>query len=468
MPCFGGRSIAVVPAIACAIGLAGIAFGDPGDAGIHTPHADRDAYLQPLPGLDRLQLQVFQRGRKHFDKTWGAVTSLDFEWGLGPTFNATSCLECHVAGGRGRVPAEGNEPLLSALVRLSIPGSGPHGGPNPHPAYGEQFQTSGLNGPFPDFAYHTAPVPPEATVRVDWEEHLVAYADGETVRLRKPTLRIENLAFGALPEGTMLSLRIAQPLHGLGLLEAVPEKILHDIARTQSAQGLNGRLNIVRDDVNDRMSVGRFGWKANQPSLRQQIAAASLEDMGLTSRLYRAQNCPPAQVLCAAQTPGNDPELVRTDWDELESWSRSLAVPAPRDVDDPQVRRGARLFSEAKCAMCHVPALRTAEAFPALPQLARRTIHAYTDLLLHDMGEGLADGRPDFLAGGRDWRTPPLWGLGLSETVNGSGVLLHDGRARNVAEAILWHGGEAEAAREAFRTMSKDDRAALLRFLHSI
>mgnify|MGYP001231951482 CR=1 FL=1 len=455
-------------ASAAALTVGAIAASDPPLDGVTTPHVDRDAYVQPLPSLDRRQLQAFQRGRKHFDKTWGAVTSLDFEWGLGPTFNATSCGECHVAGGRGRAPTGDGAAPVSLLVKISIPGQTVHGGPNPHPAYGEQFQTLGLAGPFPDFAYHTAPVPAEAAPRIEWEEHEVTYADGETVRLRKPRLHLDALAFGELPPETMTSLRIAQPLLGLGLLEAVPEATLHELAARQKTHGLNGRVNIVRDDVNARESVGRFGWKASQPSLRQQIAVASLEDMGLTSRLYRAQNCPAAQVLCAAQTPGNDPELVSTDWDELELWSRALAVPLQRRLGDAQVRRGAHLFAEAKCALCHVPELRTADAFPALPALAGRTIRPYTDLLLHDMGEGLADGRPDFLAGGRDWRTPPLWGIGLSETVNGGAALLHDGRARSLEEAILWHGGEAQSSREAFRTMDKADRAALLRFLESI
>jgi len=458
-------SIVLVAAAGCAVAIAG-AGAQPD--GITVQRSDRDAYVQPIPALDHRQLRIFQRGRKHFDKTWGAVTSLDFEWGLGPTFNATSCAECHVGGGRGRAPAGADEPLLSLLVRLSVPGEGPHGAPNPHPAYGGQIQTAGLAGPFPDFAYHTAPVPPEASLYIDWEDQVVAYADGEQVRLRRPRLRIENPAFGDLPPDTMTSLRMAQPLHGLGLLEAIPEQTLIELAERQKSQGLNGRLNRVRDDVHGRTSVGRFGWKANQPSLRQQIAVASIEDMGLTSRLYRAQNCPPVQTLCAAQTPGNDPEVVSTDLDELELWSRALAVPAPREPDDPQVQRGARLFVEAKCAACHVPELRTADKYPALPQLAGKTVRAYTDLLLHDMGDALADGRSEFLAGGRDWRTPPLWGLGLSETVNGSGALLHDGRARDAAEAILWHGGEAQPSREAFRTMSRADREALLRFLHAI
>ena len=466
LPCFSASlAIAVGATLA-----AGDAVDDPTlSAGTFTVQRfDRDAYLQPVPGLERRQLQAFQRGRKHFDKTWASISSLDFEWGLGPTFIAKSCAECHASGGRGRPPHSAQEQLLSLLVRVSIPGADEHGGPRPDPHYGDQLQNAGLNGPFPDFAYHTAPVPPEAALYLDWQEQRVAFADGETVTLRRPKLRIEHLAYGPLGEGAMVSLRIAQPVHGLGLLEAVPEQTLLAIAAAQRGQGVNGRPNYVRDDVNRRMALGRFGWKANQPSIRQQIAVASLGDMGLTSRLYRAQNCPPVQHLCAIQTPGNDPELVITDWDELEFWTRALAVPARRAVDDPQVQRGARLFAEAKCAVCHVPNLRTAEAFPGFPQAAGQLVHAYTDLLLHDMGEGLADGRPDFQAGPRDWRTQPLWALGLSATVNGSSALLHDGRARDATEAILWHGGEAEASREAFRVMPKADRAALVKFLESI
>jgi CxxC motif-containing protein (DUF1111 family) len=429
---------------------------------------DREAYLQPVPGLDRNLLFAFNRGRRHFDKGWASISSLDFEWGLGPTFIARSCAECHTLGGRGRPPAGPNEQLVSLLVRLSVPGENEFGGPRPHPNYGDQFQNFGLNGPFPDFAYHTAPVPPEAELYLDWEVRSVAFADGEQAELRKPRLRIEKLAYGPLGEGTMMSLRIAQPLQGLGLLEAVPEEALLEIARQQKARGFNGRPNYVRDDVNRRTALGRFGWKANQPSIRQQIAAAALGDMGLTSRLYREQNCPPVQHLCTIQTPGNDPELVISDWDELEFWTRALAVPARRNVADAQVRRGAQLFAEAQCGVCHVDTLHTSDKTPGFPQAAKQAIHAYTDLLLHDMGEELADDRPDFKAGGRDWRTAPLWGVGLSETVNGSGALLHDGRARNLPEAILWHAGEAQAAREAFRNMPRPDRDALVKFLQSI
>lgn len=464
-------------------GLAGFAAGgllpstagggdaaDPALAGgsLTVQRADSEAYLQPAPGLRFRDLQAFARGRNHFDKKWASLSSLQFEWGLGPTFIAKSCAECHVRGGRGAPPASAGEQLRSMLVRVSLPGTDAHGGPRPDPNYGGQLQNDALRGPFPDFAYHTAPVPPEADLYVDWDTHTETLADGETVTLRRPRLRIENPAFGPFGDGAMTSLRIAQPLHGLGLLEAVPVAALEAIAAGQRALGFSGRLNEVRDDLNDRMAPGRFGWKANQPSLRQQIAVASYEDMGLTSRPYRQQNCPPVQTLCAVQTPGNDPELVVTDWDELEFWTRALAVPARRDTTDAVVRHGEKLFGEAQCEVCHVATLRTAERFPELPKLAGQTIHPYTDLLLHDMGDGLADGRPDFRAGPRDWRTPPLWGLGLSGVVNGSVALLHDGRARSVTEAILWHGGEAEASREAFRRFSRADREALVRFVESL
>jgi CxxC motif-containing protein (DUF1111 family) len=198
------------------------------------------------------------------------------------------------------------------------------------------------------------------------------------------------------------------------------------------------------------------------------VAAASIGDMGVNSRLFPEQNCPPVQKACAATLPGNFPEIIDYEIDALVLWLRGLAVPARRNTEDPKFRAGEQLFVEAQCAVCHVPELKTAEHYPAMPQLARQTLRAYTDLLLHDMGEELADGRPDYLAGPRDWRTPPLWGLGLTAVVGGEMALLHDGRARSVAEAILWHGGEAEVSREAFRNMGTADREALIKFVESI
>jgi CxxC motif-containing protein (DUF1111 family) len=436
--------------------------------GFTVPRVDQKAYSEPAPALLYPQFQKFLLGRGHFNRRWVTINSLEGDWGLGPTFVSDRCSACHVGGGRGRPPSSGDEQLMSLLVRLSVPGQNEHGGPKPHPSYGDQFQNRALQGKSVDESYSGQPVPTEADLYVDWEVHSVTLADGETVQLRKPRLRIENLNFGPLGPEVMTSMRLAQPIFGLGLLSAVPEETLLAIAQQQQAQGLNGRPNYVRDDIEKKTALGRFGWKANQPSVKQQIAAAAIGDIGANSHLYYAQNCPPAQTVCAAQLPANDPELINQDWIELEFWTLALGVPARRGVEDPAFGRGEKLFEQAKCAACHVPTLNTATSFPALPQLANQTFHAYTDLLLHDMGAELADGRPDFKAGPRDWRTAPLWGLGLSETVSGSGALLHDGRARNPMEAILWHGGEAAAAREAFAKMSRDDREALLKFLTSI
>ena len=430
--------------------------------------ADKSAYTEPAPALTYKQRQAFLFGRNVFHRKWAAVVSLNGDWGLGPTFNASQCSECHVRDGRGSVPSARDEQLLSTLVRLSVPGEHEHGSPKPHPNYGDQVQNRALRGQNVDFAFSREPVPAEAELYLDWEESVVAFADGEQVRLRRPRLRIENPNFGPLGPEAMTSVRVAQPIFGLGLLDAVPDETILALARRQKEQGLDGRVNHVWDAINKRVALGRYGWKANQPSLKQQVAAAAIGDMGVASNLYPDQNCPPVQEICRRELPGNVPEIVNHELDALEFWLRGLAVPARRNVDDPQFQRGEKLFTQVKCAACHLPEMKTAAVFPALPQLANQTFRAYTDLLLHDMGEELADGRPDFGAGPRDWRTPPLWGLGLSETVNGSTAMLHDGRARDATEAVLWHGGEAAASREAFRNLSKTDRAALLKFLDSI
>jgi CxxC motif-containing protein (DUF1111 family) len=428
---------------------------------------DAQAYSEPASVLSAKQRQMFMAGRSVFKRQWASVNSLNGDWGLGPTFVADRCSACHINTGRGNPPQSSGEQLLSMLVRLSIPGTDEHGGPKPHPHYGDQFQNRSLDGRNVDLAFAGAPVPNEADLFLDWEETPVAFADGDTASLRKPVLRIENPKFGDLDASVMTSLRIAQPLVGIGFLEAVPEDTLLSIAQRQRAQNVNGRPNRVWDAVNGRMALGRFGWKANVPNLKQQIAAASIGDMGVNSRLFPDQNCPPVQVVCAKMLAGNFPEIIDHEIGALELWLQGLAVPARRNVNDADVRRGAQLFAQAQCAVCHVPDMSTGK-FPGLPQLSDQVFHAYTDMLLHDMGEGLADGRPDFAAGPRDWRTPALWGLGLSAVVTGGIALLHDGRARNVDEAILWHGGEAAAAREAFRAMPKADRVALARFVESI
>lgn len=429
---------------------------------------DADSFAEPAPVLTYRQQQKFLRGRHHFNQNWVQFPSLGGDWGLGPTFITDRCSACHVKAGRGAPPESADQQAMSLLVRLSVPGEGAYGGPKPHPVYGDQIQNRGLMGQDRDATFLGERVFPEVDVYIDWEESTVAFDDGEKVSLRKPKIRWGKAWFGPIGPEAMTSLRMAQPIQGLGLIEAVPEATILALAEQQKSLGFNGRPNRVRDDINNTMAIGRFGWKANQPSVKQQIAAAFAGDLGVTSSLYPDMNCPGPQTDCAAQAPGNQPELIDSDWEELTFWELALAVPARRNVTDPQFQRGEKLFAEAQCAVCHVPQLTTADTFPVLPQLAKQTFRAYTDLLLHDMGEGLADGRPDFLAGGRDWRTQPLWGIGLSQTVSGSNHFLHDGRARSITEAILWHGGEAEGAKEKFRRMGKAEREALVRFLEGV
>jgi CxxC motif-containing protein (DUF1111 family) len=419
-----------------------------------------EVFLQPVPGLTYAQLRLFREGEKEFKVPWVVFPLLGGHWGLGPTFIANACTVCHVQAGRGRTVD--NAIIVQQLLRVSVPGQGPHGEPLPHPHYGEQIQVFGVNVGLKENLK-----PGEADVYVDWMPSSVTLADGTPVELRRPKLRMENLRFGPLGEQSMTSLRNTQVIYGLGFLEAVPESTLKDIAALQKKQGLNGRLNYVRDDIQQKTVLGRFGWKANQPSIRQQIVAAFLGDMGVTSSLYMEENCPPVQTLCLAMPPGNRPELLDYNWDQMEFWHAALAPPPARNLELPQVKLGEKLFQQAGCAACHVPELRTGD-YPLLPIIANTTFRAFTDLLIHDMGEDLADGRPDFLAGPRDWRTPPLWGIGLSAQVNGSTHLLHDGRARNVLEAILWHGGEAKAAKDAFSKMPLDEREALIAFVNAL
>lgn len=432
------------------------------------PAADATAYSQPAPALSERQRTTFLQGRASFNRPWVVFGLSGGDWGIGPTFVADRCSACHSDGGRGRPPTSTNQQPVSIVVRLSVPGTDPHGGPRPHERYGDQLQNRALQGQSLQFLHGYVPVPAEADIYLAWDERVVTLADGTEVPLREPRLQVEGLAFGELGAETMTSLRIAPPVFGMGLLEAVPDDTLLALAEQQRQTGFNGRPNFVWNAIDQRMTIGRFGWKANQPSVRQQIAAAAIGDMGVTSSLFPKQNCPEVQTLCRREVPGNDPELTDAAWDEFELWALGVGVPARRHWSDESVRRGEALFDRLKCAACHVPTLRTADYVARLPQLSGQTIHAYTDLLLHDMGEGLADHRPEFAAGGRDWRTPPLWGLGLSRTVNGSGALLHDGRARSPTEAILWHGGEAQAARDAFAGLPKRDRDALLAFLDAI
>lgn len=424
-----------------------------------TALSNRNAFAQSGPVITTAERRIFFFGNRLFNTNWatapGSVEAFD---GLGPVFNRVSCSGCHTRDGRGRPPLKAGEDFDSMLIRLSIPGSDENGGPKPHPAYGDQFNDRSILG-----------VPAEGKVEIEWESIGGHYADGTAYELQKPVFRLVDLAFGPLGEDVMTSPRVAPAMIGLGLLEFVYESDILKRADPddKDGDGISGRPNWVPDPETGKKVLGRFGWKANQPSLRAQDAAAAVGDIGLTTSMHPDQNCTAVQTACTAAPTGGEPEISDEFLDKLIFYSRTLAVPARRNANDANVIAGGKTFAQIGCAACHTPTMKSG-AMASPISLANQTFHPFTDMLLHDMGPELADGRPDFEATGSEWRTPPLWGLGLVPEVNGHDRLLHDGRARGVAEAILWHGGEGEAARERFKALSARERDDLVAFVNSL
>ena len=414
------------------------------------PLGDRsaDAFSQPAANLPLADRGRFALGNSFFTSPWvSAPASTRARDGLGPLFDAAACQDCHVRDGRGHAPPGPDQALTAAVIRLA----GPQG--TPDPTYGAQLQTHAVAG-----------LAPEARVRVLWQTHTVTLPDGVEVELRSPRLELSNLSDGALASETRAGLRIAPPMIGLGLLEAIAAD---DLRAKSGDDAIAGRLREVADLASGSRSLGRFGWKAAQPSVRQQSLAALVEDMGITSTLFPQDNCSPAQHSCRALPHGGAPELEPAIEDGLVFYTRHLAVPARRDAERPEVREGEALFAQIGCTGCHRPQWKTASVADA-PALSNQHIWPYTDLRLHDMGPGLDDGVAEAGVPSRFWRTPPLWGLGHTATVGGPHAgYLHDGRARTVTEAILWHGGEAQAARDAWAALPDTQRRRGLRFLGS-
>ncbi len=426
--------------------------------------ATENAFNHAVPGLSTEGEDRFVTGNSLFRNNWvTAPASTTARDGLGPMFNATSCSGCHALDGRGRPPFPGEPTLGSMLVRLSVPGQDAHGGIVPEPTYGEQLSNHGIRG-----------VAPEGEVLITYTEEPGRYPDGTAYTLRRPTYSFQNLAYGPLAAGVLTSPRVAPQMPGLGLLEAVPEATLVALADPAdlNGDGISGRPNYVWDVEHQRRSIGRFGWKANQPTLRQQTAGAFVGDMGITSSLFSVENCTSPQHDCTNAPNGNtsatEPyELSAVSLERVAYYSGTLAVPGRRNWQDAPVVRGKQLFVSMNCSGCHRPKLQTGSS-DIDPVLSNQAIRPYTDLLLHDMGAGLADGRPDFEATGTEWRTPPLWGVGLFQAVNRHTFYLHDGRARSLEEAVLWHGGEAQRSRDAFTQLPAADRAAVIQFLRSL
>ncbi len=427
---------------------------------------DRKAFSLPAKNLSLLRRDDFFIGNAFFRQPWvTAPASTSARDGLGPLFNTNTCQGCHVKNGRDKPPLSKDDAFLSSSVRLSIPAiTGDHktqiikSGVIPEPNYGDQLQPRGIPG-----------VKAEAVPRLRYQEISGQFADGEKYTLLKPELYFEDLNYGAMHKDVQTSVRVAPVMIGLGLLEAIPEADILKQADPddQNSDGISGRPNRVWDVLNQKTVLGRFGWKANQPTVRQQSEAAFRGDLGITTKLFPEQGCTPGQKACHEAPDGGKPEISAEIMERVTFFASTLAVPARRDLDKPQVKKGELLFNRAGCTRCHTAEFTTGKSAD-FPELTGQVIHPYTDLLLHDMGEGLADGRPDFEANGREWRTPPLWGIGLVETVNGHTRFLHDGRARNLLEAVLWHGGEAEAAKQQVLAMDKAERDALVVFLNSL
>ncbi len=420
----------------------------------------KTAFAQPIKNLDRDRRRVFNFGDHLFNTKWveapSSVATVD---GLGPLFNRSSCAGCHIRDGRGRPPLPNEELMLSKLIRLSVPGDDEHGGPLPHPLYGGQLQEQGILG-----------VPAEGKTQITWQEETGEFTDGTSFSLRRPSYEFTNLAYGSLGEDILFSPRVAPAVFGLALLENIPEEniLQHADPDDLNQDEISGRPNYAWDVEQQTTSLGRFGWKANQPNLKQQVASAFNGDIGLTTSLFPQASCSAGQSQCQQETSlGEQPEVSDEFLDKVTTYVSLLAVPARRNLEGNKEQLGEKLFYQAQCTTCHIPRQVTGNS-SSHAEFNNQVIHPYTDLLLHDMGEDLADNRPDFVANGQEWRTPPLWGIGLVKNVNKHSFFLHDGRARNLTEAILWHGGEAQASKEFVLKLSQTERDALIAFLNSL
>lgn len=417
-----------------------------------------NAFNHAAANLSSEENSRFVVGNSFFRQNWvTAPASTLGRDGLGPLFNAQSCTGCHMRDGRG-FPSMDPMQVTGILYRLSVPGTDAHGGPAPHPVYGSQQQPHSILG-----------VPDEGHFSISYASVTGAFADGTSYELMRPTYTFSGSSYGAMDDA-MVSPRVGQQLCGMGLLEAINEADIL-INTLNAADGISGRPNYVHHVESNSTRMGRFGWKANEPTVRQQTAGAFNGDIGITSSIFPYDHCTPAQPACTDAINGNDEgeafELRPLTLALVSFYTSSLGVPRRRNVRDAQVLKGKAIFNDIGCAHCHRPKYITGTS-AASPAFSGQTIYPHTDLLLHDMGPDLADGRPDFLADGQEWRTPPLWGIGLFQTTNGHTRYLHDGRARDLNEAILWHGGEAAPAQERYRQLPTDQRQALITFLNSL
>lgn len=399
---------------------------------------------------------AFGIGNSFFRQSWvSSPSSTTARDGLGPFFNANNCSSCHFKDGRGRPPAYDGQLGRGLLLRLSLTGTVFNGSSFSDPTYGNQLQDNAILGQTSEGGYTIA-----------YKTLSETLSDGTVVELKKPIYQIHTLGYGSLANNILISPRIASQIIGLGLLEAVDESTILSFIGTNNKNGISGKANYVYEVETKSQKLGRFGWKANQPSVRQQVAGAFSGDMGITTSIFPEENATLGVDLSLIPN-GGSPEISDINFDKIVLYSSSLAVPARRNVANKNVLKGKNIFYNIQCTSCHIPKMQTGKTY-SITSLRNQIIRPYTDMLLHDMGEELADNASDFLANGQEWRTQPLWGIGLINTVNRHTNLLHDGRARNVTEAILWHGGEAKNSKDKFKQLSTEDRNNLLEFINSL
>ncbi|MCG8488459.1 MAG: hypothetical protein MI756_13390 [Chromatiales bacterium] len=451
-----------------------------GDTSVSTrPYA---SFQLPAENLPQALHPDFHAGKALAHQPWvRAPTITTARDGLGPIYNARTCLFCHINGGRSQMPDSPNRELIGPFVRISIPGSDKIQGVVPEPVYGDQLQTQSVAlshqlrqvSQVRKVSLKSQEVKPEAYIYIDWQKSSFTYPDQTVVSLRWPKPRITKLAYGELDSNTLFSLRNSPPIHGTGLLELIPQSAIDALADPQdkNGDGISGRVNQVWDFEQAKTVPGRFGLKANRANnLRIVTAAAFTGDVGITNSIFPQQPCTEAQIQCLKTPHGNGEEGVEIPTkllDLVSDFLRNIGVPKRSNWNSETVLAGRELFFRTGCQACHHPDYTTGES-SRMPHLAKQKIWPYTDLLLHDMGADLADDRPDYEATGSEWRTPPLWGVGLREAVNGSNNLLHDGRARTVEEAIIWHGGEAQKAKQNFVNLKADQRDLLIKFVESL
>ncbi len=445
-----------------------------GGAATSRKRPNQDAFSQSSANITFQQEGEFKLGNGLFRKLWvSAPSSTQASDGLGPMFNARACQSCHLKDGRGH-PPEGNADATSMFFRLGRSAETAAEEQAladkallllPDPVYGTQLQDLAVPG-----------LPGEGKMAIRYREKPVALGDGSTVSLRKPYYTVSGLAYGPLHAGAWLSPRVTPPMIGLGLVEQIhPADILAAAdPEDRDGDGISGKASIVRDPKTQDLTLGRFGWKATTPTIRQQSAEAFAGDLGISTPDVPRDfgDCTEVETACRAMPTGVQERLGTTEapdpvLDLVAFYSRNLAVPARRQVGNAGVLAGKRIFYESGCAACHTPKFVTRRDAPD-KAFSFQLIWPYSDFLLHDMGEGLADGARIGDATGLEWRTPPLWGIGLTKRVSGHTFFLHDGRARNLTEAILWHGGEAGNARNRFAALNGNDRDALIKFLESL